>query len=64
VKYANMSVGFINAIKEQQLQIEAQERRLHQQQQQIEELRRLVCHSNLLVYAGRKSSSTKTEKIA
>ena len=50
VKYSNLSVVFINAFKEQQLQIEAQKKeaerqqeQIREQQQQIDSLKRLVC---------------------
>ena len=43
VKYANLSVVFINAFKEQQAQIEAQKEQIQKQQQQIDALRKLIC---------------------
>ena len=50
VKYANLSVIFINAFKEQQMQIETQKKenekqqaQIQRQQQQIDALKRLLC---------------------
>jgi hypothetical protein len=46
VRENSLSVVFINAIKEQQKQIEEQAARIKQQQQQIEALKLLVCVAN------------------
>jgi hypothetical protein len=43
VKYDRLSVVFVNAIREQQAQIERQQTRLERQQTQIEDLKKLVC---------------------
>lgn len=43
VKYDRIGVVLLNAVKEQQAQIERQEKRLTEQQALIDELRRLVC---------------------
>ena len=43
VKYDQLDVVLINAIKQQQQQIEQQQDRLKQQQSQIEGLKKLVC---------------------
>lgn len=53
VKYDRLSVLFVNAFREQQIQIETQRSRIEQQQRQldaqqrqIEGLRRIVCAQN------------------
>lgn len=46
VKYKQMSIVFVNAIKEQQAQIERQQALLGAQQKQISELKKLVCAQN------------------
>ena len=46
VKYDRVGVVLINAIKEQQAQIEAQQELLRKQQQQIDGLTKLVCISS------------------
>jgi Chaperone of endosialidase len=43
VRYNQLSAIFINAFKEQQAQIEAQQQQIRQQQSEIEGLKRLVC---------------------
>jgi hypothetical protein len=43
VKYDRLSVVFVNAFKEQQMQIERQQKQLEQQQIQIENLKKLIC---------------------
>ncbi len=43
VKYAQISAVLVNAIKEQQLQLENQEKRLRRQQEEINQLKRLLC---------------------
>lgn len=45
VKYDRLSVVFVNAIKEQQAQIERQEQQIKQQQRQINGLRRIIVRS-------------------
>ncbi len=46
VKYKLFSVVFVNAIKEQQTQIERQQTQIERQQKQIDALTRLVCSQN------------------
>ena len=46
VKYAQISTVLVNAVREQQMQIEAQARRIEQQQKQIDLLKKLVCAQN------------------
>ncbi len=43
VKYGQLTTILINAVKEQQAQIEAEQRTIEQQQKEIDELKRLVC---------------------
>jgi hypothetical protein len=43
VKYDRISVALVNAVKEQQQQIEQQQESLQKQQREIESLKRLVC---------------------
>jgi hypothetical protein len=43
VKYSQLSAVFINAFKQQQAQIETQQRQIAAQQGEIEELKRIVC---------------------
>ena len=43
VKYDHLNVVLINAIKQQQAQIEQQQTQIKQQQQQIESLKKIVC---------------------
>ncbi|MBS1794510.1 MAG: tail fiber domain-containing protein [Acidobacteria bacterium] len=43
VKYDRLSVAFVNAFKEQQTEIEAQEKLIARQQKQIDALTKLVC---------------------
>ena len=45
VKYDRVGVVLLNAVKEQQAQITAQQAQIHQQQRQIEALKALVCAS-------------------
>jgi hypothetical protein len=46
VKYDRINVVLVNALKEQQQQIQAQQRKNEEQQRQIESLKRLVCLSH------------------
>jgi hypothetical protein len=46
IKYDHIGVIAINAIKEQQAQIEAQQKLIADQQRQIDELKKLVCLTN------------------
>lgn len=46
VKEGSLNLLLINAIKEQQTQIEAQEKQIREQQQQIDALKKLVCQNN------------------
>lgn len=46
VKYDRIGVVLLNAVKEQQTQIETQARQLEDQKLLIEELKKLVCASN------------------
>jgi hypothetical protein len=46
VKYDRINVVLVNALKEQQEQIQAQQRKNEEQQRQIESLKRLVCLSH------------------
>lgn len=46
VKYDQLSVALINAVKEQQSQIEQQREQIKKQQSLIEDLRKLVCRDN------------------
>ena len=46
VKYDRVGVVLINAVKEQQAQIEKQQKLIESQQQQIDELKKLVCATN------------------
>ena len=46
VKEHSLNILFINAIKEQQAQIEAQQQNIRQMQQQVEALKALVCKSD------------------
>lgn len=46
VKASVLNLLLINAVKEQQSQIEAQEKQIKQQQQQIDALKKLVCKTN------------------
>lgn len=43
VKYDRIGVVLLNAVKEQQAQIEQQQNLIRQQQQQLESLKKLVC---------------------
>jgi hypothetical protein len=43
VRYDRLSVVFVNALKEQQAQIEAQQKKIENQELMIEALRKLVC---------------------
>jgi len=47
VKYDRMAIVLLNAVKEQQVQIEQQRKQLQEQQNLIEGLRKIVCPSNL-----------------
>ncbi len=47
VKYAQISAVLVNAIKEQQIQIEKQEETLRRQQTEIDGLKRLLCTQNI-----------------
>lgn len=46
VKYDRISAVLVNAVKEQQAQIEAQQLLLKQQQSQIDGLKKLLCKRN------------------
>lgn len=46
VKEGSLNLLLINAIKEQQAQIEAQEKQIREQQQQIDVLKKLLCQTN------------------
>ena len=46
VKYDRVGVVLVNAVKEQQAQIEAQAEVIRRQQQQIDALTKLVCSTN------------------
>ena len=46
VKYEQLTVVLINAVKEQQAQIEQQQQQLRQQRTLIDGLRKLVCQNN------------------
>jgi hypothetical protein len=46
VKYERLDIVLINAVKEQQAQIEQQQQQLRQQQTLIDGLRKLVCQHN------------------
>jgi len=46
VKYDRVGVVLVNAVQEQQLQIEAQQKQISEQQKLIEELKALVCSQN------------------
>ncbi|MBK9165737.1 MAG: tail fiber domain-containing protein [Acidobacteria bacterium] len=46
VKYKQIAVVLINAVKEQQAQIEVQQKLIEQQQRQIDALKKLVCAQN------------------
>ncbi|HEX8250097.1 MAG TPA: tail fiber domain-containing protein [Pyrinomonadaceae bacterium] len=46
VKYAQVTTALVNAVKEQQTQIEKQQEQIRQQQAQIDALKALVCQSN------------------
>lgn len=46
VKESSLNLLLINAVKEQQVQIEKQEKQIRAQQQQIDSLKKLVCQSN------------------
>jgi type III secretory pathway lipoprotein EscJ len=46
VKYDRVGVVLVNAVKEQQAQIEAQSETIKRQQQQIDALTKLVCSTN------------------
>jgi hypothetical protein len=46
VKYDRISAALVNAVKEQQTQIDDQQRQLQQQQATIDSLKKLVCQSN------------------
>ncbi len=46
VKYDRVAVVLLNAVKEQQVQVEQQRKQLQQQQNLIEGLRKIVCPSN------------------
>ena len=43
VRYERLSIVLINAVKEQQAQIESQQKMIQTQQQEIEALKQLVC---------------------
>ncbi len=43
VKYGQLTTILVNAVKEQQAQIEAEQRTIEQQQKEIDELKQLVC---------------------
>ncbi len=47
VKYDRLGVVLLNAVKEQQTQIEQQQQQIKQQQVLINGLRKLVCQNNL-----------------
>ena len=46
VKYDRLGVVLINAVKEQQAQIEAQKKQLEEQKKQLEFLKQIVCSQN------------------
>lgn len=46
VKYDRISAALVNAVKEQQTQIELQNRQIERQQAQIDALKKLVCEQN------------------
>src|SRR5262249_19732716 len=46
VKYDRLSTVFVNAIKEQQTQIQAQQQQLQRQQQELVVLKRWVCRTH------------------
>ena len=46
VKYDRIGVVLLNAVKEQQAHIEAQQKQINEQKALIENLRLLVCHHN------------------
>ena len=48
VKYDRVGVVLVNAVNEQQAQIEGQAKQIEEQRKQIEGLKKLVCASNPL----------------
>jgi D-hexose-6-phosphate mutarotase len=46
VKYEKLSTVLVNAVKEQQAQIDAQQKQIKQQQAMIESLKSLLCEHN------------------
>jgi hypothetical protein len=46
VKYKQITTVLVNAVNEQQLQIDAQQKLIQQQQRQIDALKELVCRQN------------------
>ena len=46
VKYDRISTALVNAVNQQQAQIESQQKQLQKQQERIELLKRVVCETN------------------